>query len=239
MEPPVKISEIQYSVVKIDCYHDTDYLGSGTGFFYQHEKKTYLVSNKHVFSKKWTTPNNILIKLHTSRQTNTENEFVKINLYDAQSNSLWLEHDNSDVDIAIIEIKLSKEKYYFTSYSKKNLIEKESYIQVGEPVVVLGYPKQYHDKMHNLPIGRTGFIASVYGSDFDGFPFFLIDSTLHEGTSGSPVIRVTEPNSRAIFAGFPPYLLGVNAGEQEINGMRIGVHRVYYANYIDEILKFV
>lgn len=242
---PVQIEAWHYSVAKLDLYLKNDYKGSATGFFYNHEGETYLITNRHVVidEKREHYPDTVKIKIHMSTTTNLENRVIEIKLYDTKGHSLLMEHPtNQEVDVVGINIQSYLEEPYFITYwLSGHIVSSRTRFGIGEQIITLCYPRQYHDKMHNLPIGRTGNIASVYGTPFDGHPFFLIDATLHEGTSGSPVIRMSGPlrvTRDSIFYGNTPLLLGVNAGEEEIvvDDTKLGLHRVIYANYIEEIL---
>ncbi len=52
----------------------------------------------------------------------------------------------------------------------------------------MGYPLGVYDDIHNLPLLRTGIIASAYPIPFRCKPYFLVDSHLEEGMSSSPVM---------------------------------------------------
>jgi len=54
--------------------------------------------------------------------------------------------------------------------------------------VAIGYPHNYYDKTHNLPIWKTGHIASEPEIDFEGKPLLLLDISAFPGMSGSPVL---------------------------------------------------
>jgi hypothetical protein len=71
-----------------------------------------------------------------------------------------------------------------------NLLPNNIRLHVGEDVMVMGYPLGVFDDMHNLPILRNGIIASAYPIPFKRNQYFLVDSYLEKGTSGSPVITI-------------------------------------------------
>ena len=187
----VQIEAMQYSVTKIDFFFDGEYIGSASGFFYNHEEELYLVTCKHCFySDKFKKMLDMInIRVHTSITSNIDNRIIEIPLY-VNDKHLWIEHPiRKDIDIAIIKIQeFIKPTDHIRYWSKEHIVTNGTFIGIGEQVMILGYPKQFYDKMHNLPIGRTGNIASTFGADFDGHPFFLIEGNLHSGTSGSPVI---------------------------------------------------
>ena len=61
--------------------------------------------------------------------------------------------------------------------------------QVGEPVVILGYPANWiEDGVMTAMQGVVGAWA-VWGDRTSGVPFFIIDVLINPGTSGSPVFN--------------------------------------------------
>jgi hypothetical protein len=78
----------------------------------------------------------------------------------------------------------------------------------------MGYPFGVYDDIHNITILRNGIIASAYPIPFRGEPYFLVDSNLEEGVSGSLVITKfkdtwrTKNGSKPLI-GFSFFLLGI------------------------------
>ena len=60
--------------------------------------------------------------------------------------------------------------------------------QVGDDVLVAGYPRGFYDTANLFPIVKAGIIASKWGAPFRGNPHFLVDAKLFEGSSGSVVV---------------------------------------------------
>ncbi len=96
-------------------------------------------------------------------------------------------------------------------------------INMGEDIQVIGYPLGlYYDDVFNLPVNRSGILASAYPVPFQGKPHFLIDARLHKGTSGSPVItklkNLMETLGPGQAAGRLHYvLLGVNSSTADFH----------------------
>lgn len=58
----------------------------------------------------------------------------------------------------------------------------------------MGYPLgMWYDEKNNLPVIRNGIVSSAYPVLYNGNPYFLVDSRLHPGMSGAPVI-IKPPN---------------------------------------------
>jgi len=72
-------------------------------------------------------------------------------------------------------------------------------VEVGDEVLIIGYPHRNYDKVNLYPIVKFGIVSSGWGLNFDGFPYFLVDSRLYHGSSGSLVI--TKPRELAVIDG--------------------------------------
>lgn len=103
-----------------------------------------------------------------------------------------------------------KEKsIYLPIFSKEDLLPESPYlpgekIPVGSSALVLGFPMDFYDKAHPYPMVRGATVATIpwYDLQIEGRkkkPCFLIDATLQEGMSGSPVVSSPEKESRYIF----------------------------------------
>lgn len=115
------------------------------------------------------------------------------------------------------------------------------FLTIGDSVLVMGYPLGYSDTIHNLPIARNATIASVYSVQFEGMPKIIIDSQLHKGTSGSPVLTnpIVYSNQRNSFQSIisdKKYLVGIHSGEFDRENPSLGLHNVWFASLIPEII---
>lgn len=222
--------------------------GSATGFFYKNESDVYLVTNRHVIVNESENfyPDHLKIRVHTSQTDLLPNRDVNISLYE-DGTPLWLEHKRrNNVDIVAIKIDSYIEPDDFIHpWSANYFPQKNDLIELGDSLIVMGYPMAFYDRRHNLPISRSGTLASLYGALFDGNPYFLIDTNLHPGTSGSPVY-VPRSALRKTTAGYiisagtrlsPPMLLGIHSGEYIKDGVKLGLNIVWYMYLIQEIIE--
>ena len=109
---------------------------------------------------------------------------------------------------------------------------------VGDLCIITGYPYAFHDTLHYLPIVRSGTLASTWGAFFRGKKCFLVDSKLHSGTSGSPVVKPFSSVRRDRRGGvgignFPPVLIGVNSGAYG----ELDLNAIWYSFLIPEIIN--
>lgn len=170
---------------------------------------------------------------------------------------------NPDVDVCaihvqdVLEARVRSGEGYLPWYgvSKDDFPgSNKIYPHVASDVVIVGYPRGYYDAVNLYPIAKSGMIATRWGSNFNGNPYFLIDAKLFPGSSGSIVISkpidvVVENNQ--IYASKEKQFafLGVFSGEpyqhhQPLEfddltlirklGFNLGI--VWYASLVEEII---
>lgn len=216
-------------------------LSQGTGFFYDCKGVQYLITNKHIAYTEDPPryPNTFKIKVHTNPDVVREVREIEIPLYDNDKNPLWLEYPHPiDVDIIALDLSEHLRGSDVVFRWTKNDFPGPSQVYLGSIVSIIGYPLGFYDTLHNLPIARSGTIASPYGVGFKGEPFYLVDSTLHHGISGSPVIiqrAVFRPRNKTQIH----TLVGViSAREHDPNtGINLELGRVWYPEFIEEIIN--
>jgi len=204
-------------VFKKDCYGEKEeYLvATATGFFYAHQGKLYLITNKHVVLDKKSKVFMDLLRIYPT----AKKKHLTLGLRRDDGKPLWKEHPwKKDADVIALEIPEDKilwrwsetdfrvrgddpgKDFSVRAFTEKDLVpgvlpgEK---VPLGSFALVLGYPLGFYDRDHPDPIARLGIVSTVPWQDFGGEPVFLIDAMLHEGMSGSPVVSHPEsPLSR-------------------------------------------
>jgi hypothetical protein len=173
-------------------------LGSGTGFFFEPAfERIFLITNRHMVIDESNEffPDHLWLKLHTDPDDLKDWEQFSVPLYsdhDRADERAWLELDPR-IDVVALELKPEElKRFVLHKFRMIDLISPDIVVGVGDPLLVIGYPEGFSDSLHNLPVFRQASVASVYPVPFEGNPFFLIDSELHPGTSGSAVI--TQPS---------------------------------------------
>jgi V8-like Glu-specific endopeptidase len=220
-------------------------MGSATGFFFEHEGRRFLVTNRHVVvaEDKGFYPDHLIVRIHSSRESVVPTRDIELQLYDAKGGSIWLEHPTKGVDLAALEIgPLVKETDMIYFLTKEHLLPRDTTVTLGTQVFVVGYPMGLFEPKFYLPIVRTGTLATPYGINFDGSSICLIDANLHPGTSGSPVLisyslalsAVQDPNT---LRKFPSFLIGVNSGVYSMDGVSLGLNAVWYGRLLLDILS--
>ena len=244
----MSISDINFTTTKIEMIKSGQIIGSASGFFFKDNDIKYLATNRHVVinENEKHFPDALRITLHNGRIDLTQNKTVDIDLY-LDSKPLWLQHNNysnNSCDVVLIPLDISTlkdaelEKFNSSAitFIKSDIINTREVNSFGD-VVVVGYPLGFHDTIHNLPIYRKAMIASCYGIDFIGQPYFLIDTNLHPGTSGSPVLSsphtlFKEGNRTEGYA-----LFGIHSAEHVFGDKPLGLNVVWYSYLLIEIAR--
>lgn len=249
------ISDIVATVTPIGCYKERNHICSASGFFYNVEDSLHLVTNRHVFidESEAYSPDEIVLTLHTDPNDIRHNSTIHLPLYDRDNQPLWKEHPRGGTNVDVVALPLRRDdfipRFFMKAFAPNNHIPADAEISIGEDVHVIGYPLGFHDRIHNLPIVRSAIIASVYPVPFEGQPFVLIDSRLHSGTSGSPVL--TKPTnilrrndgSTSIMTGTVTYLVGVHSASVDLSDRDpdedepLGLNVVWFAALIPEIIR--
>lgn len=256
-----------------------DRSSQGTGFFFLELgskdptkesqwvkiENVWLISNRHVVLPKIngieTIPETFTFYLR--KYEGEHIVWVPITLQKKELLARAMFHANAEVDVCAIRIldliieKMKSGGKYLQWYgvSKDNFPgSNKIYPNVASDAVVIGYPRGFYDKVNLFPIVKSGIIASRWGSNFDGKPYFLIDAKLFPGSSGSLVISkptnmVVEKGQVFISPEKPFAFLGIYSGEpyqqnQPIefddftlirkSGFNLGI--VWYANLVEEII---
>jgi hypothetical protein len=200
-------------------------LTNATGFFFEREQRLFLVTSRHVVLDEPSEhhPDHMEIEFHVDPENLAEVKFLKLPLY-REKQALWRQGSDSGgvVDIAVVEINRETlpEKIFFSAFTPAHLVTEFEPIEVGTPVLIVGFPLGFHDNVHHLPVARQAVIASAFGIRFQGQGYFLTDAMLHRGASGAPVVaRMTAERSGR--ADLPWMLLGVHAARMDVSNRDI------------------
>jgi hypothetical protein len=236
-----------------------DSMGGATGFFFNYQGVTYLVSNRHVFRPDDFTPLEIRIWLRDyGNPTNARPQ--TIDLYKGET-PIWHSHPESDeIDVAVLplDFRLStlgdvvnqEFKTGTLAFSREHFIHEAVTLNGSE--VIVGYPGDFIDTTTLFPVKRNAILASPYGLDFDEDPCFVTDARMHKGTSGSPIV-LNNPLMRRQGYDLPDnrdksvYLLGVHSAtyykkkidSEETGDWRYDLNAGWYPETIEETIQSV
>ena len=217
-------------------------LTSATGFFFERAGRLFLVTSRHVVLDEVTghRPDRLEIELHVDRQNIALVIQFSIPLY-RDNQPLWRQGIDSAGSVDIVAVELERaalpQTILLSSFTPDHLVTEFDQIEVGNPVLIVGFPLGFHDNLHHLPVARQAVIASAFGIRFQGQGYFLTDAMMHRGTSGAPVVaRVTTERSGR--ADFPWMLLGVHAARMDVSNRdsnedeRLNLNCAWYADVL-------
>jgi len=256
MQRNILLDPFSISSVPIRMYYNETCLSHGTGFFYKKSSDTYLVTNLHNFSGKnletgkclssnGGIPNKIASSFYN---INSEEKLIKTDfnaeLYSQDNNSVWLNHKNNKIDIALLKMNIPKE-YKVFAINESNT--QDMVIQVGMEAFVLGFPVKMFTDI--IPIWKRATIASEYDFNVNNMQQFLIDTATYSGMSGAPVIlrsasyRDNKGNvNHVISPSIPTKFIGIysgrlsldNTNDKDVARAQLGI--VWKKELIDEII---
>lgn len=166
----------------------------GTGFFFMHEQRLFLITNKHVVEG---VVNGNFVVLKGEIDGGTKKPLFGQGYSIPFNATNFIGHPDPNVDVAAMNVSVifSEAENNGSTLYWKNLRESEfptqeqidKFISPIEEVVFIGYPSGIWDSTNILPIIRKGITATPYYIDFEGQKRFLIDASVFPGSSGSPV----------------------------------------------------
>jgi Trypsin-like peptidase domain len=217
-------------------------LTGATGFFFERAGRLYLVTSRHVVLDEATNhrPDRLEIELHVDPQNIAVVTQFSIPLY-RDNQPLWRQVTDAGgvVDIVTVEIQRTAlpQTILLSPFTSVHLVTEFDQIEVGAPVLIVGFPLGFHDSLHRLPVARQAVIASAFGIRFQGQGYFLTDARMHRGTSGAPVVaRVTTQRSGR--GDLVWMLLGVHASRMEVTNRdidqdeRLNLNCAWYADVL-------
>lgn len=237
------IETLLLSTVRIKTYSGESELTSASGFFFIHDSHLFLVSSRHVFFDEPSshTPDRITIDVHVDASDLAQCVTYSIPLY-RDGVSLWRHAADlsGEVDVAVIEIGLDKfpESAVYTAFSSENFCDSLEDVEIGSPMLIVGYPLGFHDTLHHLPVARHAINASPLSFRFQGMGYFLTDARTHRGTSGACVVmRSSKPE-----LDLPWTLLGIHSARLDVGTRDLQVDEALGLNcawFADVLLPLV
>jgi S1-C subfamily serine protease len=233
------IEPLLLTTARVSTFFGTQLLTGASGFFFERDARLYLVTNRHVLIDKPSRhlPDRIEIEVHTDADNLTRSSVLSVLLY-RDGKSIWHQGEDTagDIDVAAIELDRAAlpAAVALRCFTPAHLLHSLQEVEVGTPLLVVGFPMGFHDTLHHLPVVRQAVIASSFGLRFQGQGYFLTDARTHRGTSGAPVVM----RDAAGDAQLPWKLLGVHSARLEMSGgdMRaeesLGLNCAWYADIL-------
>lgn len=184
-----------FGVTRVMTFNGSMSLTAASGFFFERDGRLYLITSRHVLFDAATghAPDRIEIEVHTDARDLTRIGTLSALLY-RQGKAEWTQAQDSGgpVDVAALAIEPSAlpENALVRAFTSADLPESSFGVDVGDRLVIPGFPLGFFDTLHHLPVVRQAAVASAYGVRFQGAGYFLTDARMHRGCSGSPVLAL-------------------------------------------------
>ncbi len=240
------VESLLLASTQISTFHDVRLLTRASGFFFARDERIFLVTSRHVLIDEPNQhfPDRIEIELHVDEDNLALSTGYSILLY-REGRGIWRQGIDSggDIDVAAIELDRSAlpETVVMRAFGCDHLPGSFADIDVGSPLLIVGFPLGFHDTLHHLPVVRQAVIASSFGLRFQGQGAFLTDGRTHRGTSGAPVVMRAAPHDSppaGPLADLPWRLLGVHSARLDMGSRdaaqdeSLGLNLAWYADIL-------
>ena len=180
-------------------------LSIATGFFYQHNDRSFLITNYHVvrgvdpntgtiLDSKGAIPDTLTLGVATSDKRLAGPKLVRwkwilLPLYTGgdEPKPIWTEHPKYGKRFDVVAIPLTGLEDTSIKFANSPELDLDLIrLYPSMEAFVIGYPRGMSGGAH-FPIWKRATIATEPDFDLDGLPKFYIDTATREGMSGSPV----------------------------------------------------
>lgn len=206
---------VLFTATRIATFKGEQALTNASGFFFERDRRLYVVTSRHVVidTPSEHFPDHIELEIHLDEKDLTRTTGFSIPLY-RNGKSVWHQATDSggEVDVAVIALDRAAlpKKHVIRAFTPEQLQSPGERIELGSPLMILGFPLGFHDTVHHLAVARQAALASAFGIRFQGEGYFLTDARTHRGTSGAPVLmRIKKPRDGSL----PWRLLGVHSAQ--------------------------
>lgn len=220
------VESILLSATPIATFAGTQPLTQASGFFFERDGRLFLVTSRHVLIDEPShhSPDRLEIELHTDPANVAATMGFSIPLY-RNGMASWRQGEDSagGIDVAVVEIERPAlpESAVFRCFGPPQLLAASDLVELGTPVLILGFPLGFRDGLHHIPVARHAVVASSFGLRFQGQGHFLTDGRTHRGSSGSPVI-MRSGRSDGTQRDLPWKLLGIHSARFDMGGRELG-----------------
>ncbi|WP_020204192.1 MULTISPECIES: trypsin-like peptidase domain-containing protein [Cupriavidus] len=236
------VESILLSAVRVSSFDGQQGIANASGFFFERDNHLFVVTSRHVVFDEPSGhhPDRIEIELHREAGNMANSIGFSIPLY-RDGVAVWRigEDGGGPVDVAVVELERGAlpAGLVYRAFTPDHLVQTSDHVEVGDSLLIVGFPLGFHDALHHLPVARQAVVASAFGLRFQGQGFFLTDARTHRGTSGAPVVMRMR-GTRGKRHDLPWLLLGVHSARFDV-GTRdlaedeaLGLNSAWYADML-------
>ncbi len=234
------VEPLLLAVPRVLTFQGSRSLTAASGFFFARGERLFLVTSRHVLIDEPSEhfPDRIEIELHADDRDLARSIVYSVLLYD-QGRAVWRQASDSggEIDVAVIELDRDKLGIMPPAFTPASLQATLGEVDVGTPLLVVGFPLGFHDRRFHLPVARQASVASSFGTRFQGQGLFLTDARTHRGTSGAPVVT-RAPSLLGEDERIPWKLLGIHSARMDMGGRdliadeSLGLNCAWYADVL-------
>jgi len=211
------VESILLTTTAISTFFDGALLSKASGFFFENQSRLYVVTSRHVLVDEANDhrPNRIEIEFHTDADNAAASVGYSIPLY-KNGKPLWRQGVDAAgaIDVAVIEVDrtLLPVKAVYRAFAPEHISDALNEVEIGTPMLIVGFPLGFHDTLHHLPVARQAINASSFSLRFQGNGYFLTDARTHRGSSGAAVVRRNLGQGGEL----PWHLMGIHSARLDI-----------------------
>ncbi|MEK0167950.1 serine protease [Pseudescherichia vulneris] len=222
------ISKISLFSLNLSLSKNGIVIGSGTGFFYEHEEDYFLITNYHVLTcREPKNPECLLegypdspdrVSFNIPYFDGQEHGVVANISLDIDENSVFTEHKDrhKGIDLVALKINISEHQRSIITTQKDIELVDDIAVEVTSNLFIVGYPWGQSASPH-LPIWKKGTIASEPQLIFEEIQKIYIDTFTNPGMSGSPVFASEDRDGYIYNPKYESlYIMSINGEEAAI-----------------------
>jgi S1-C subfamily serine protease len=238
------IDTLLLAAARVATFDNERPLTNASGFFFARDDRLYLVTSRHVVhdAPSGHLPSRIELEVHADPDDLGQSVSISARLYDDQGRAVWKQGLDSggEIDVAVLQIDRAvlPGPALLHAFTPAHLQSTADAVQIGTPVLTVGFPLGFHDTLHHLPVARHSVIASAWGMRFQGLGYFLTDARTHRGSSGAPVVMSAAGRGGLAGDALPWKLLGVHSSRLDMLGRdaeqdeSLGLNCAWYADVL-------
>jgi S1-C subfamily serine protease len=236
------IEPLLLTAAAIRTFADDRPLTNASGFYFEREKRLFLVTSRHVVFDEASShfPTRLEIEVHLGLENVARSTGFSIPLF-RNGQRVWREVADAagTVDVVAIEIDRGAlpRNIAYRAFTPQQVVDGYDHVQAGTSLLVVGFPLGFHDTLHHMPVVRHAVVASSFGLRFQGEGYFLTDGRTHRGSSGSPVVaRSLAPT--AAYGDLPWMLVGIHTARIDMAPRdksldeALGLNSAWYADVL-------